>query len=213
MNSGSTPPGGEGRDPPRPRMSFASSLFSRRAARSEPSAPSPDARRAEPPSLFPSMASQPAGPSGPQPVEPSSDRDRTDAAATRHRVAGGLPHKPAPLAAADGPVRPKSGPTGAQAGSTKGTVSATPPPGPAVGNVKSAAAASSATATSGAAKPDSATPPRLASGKVGALSPSSGRSVPSSGAPPPRPQPGWCLTRESPSRRYPVGPSMDLAPR
>ena len=30
---------------------------------------------------------------------------------------------------------------------------------------------------------------------------------------PPRPQPGWCLTRESPSRRYPVGPSMDLAPR
>ena len=30
---------------------------------------------------------------------------------------------------------------------------------------------------------------------------------------PPRPQPGWCLTRESPSRRYPVAPSMDLAPR
>ncbi|MET0632816.1 MAG: hypothetical protein ABWY92_18315, partial [Xanthobacteraceae bacterium] len=52
-----------------------------------------------------------------------------------------------------------------------------------MGNVKSAAAASSATATSGAAKPDSATPPRLASGKVGALSPS-GRSIPSSGAPP-----------------------------
>lgn len=31
--------------------------------------------------------------------------------------------------------------------------------------------------------------------------------------PRPRPQPGWCLTRGSPSRRYPVGPSMDLAPR
>ena len=108
MNSGSTPPGGEGRDPPRPRTSFASSLFSRRAARSEPSAPPPDARRADPPSLFPSTASKPAGPSGLQPVEPSSDRNRPDAAATRHRVAGGLPPQPAPVAAADGPVRPES---------------------------------------------------------------------------------------------------------
>lgn len=27
------------------------------------------------------------------------------------------------------------------------------------------------------------------------------------------PRPGWCLTRGSPSRRYPVGQSMDLAPR
>ena len=30
---------------------------------------------------------------------------------------------------------------------------------------------------------------------------------------PPRRQPGWCLMRGSPRRRYPVGPSMDLAPR
>jgi hypothetical protein len=28
-----------------------------------------------------------------------------------------------------------------------------------------------------------------------------------------RPRPAWCLTPESPSRRYPVGQSMDLAPR
>jgi len=100
---------------------------------------------------------------------------------------GGLPPQPAPLGAENGPIRSKVGPTtNASAGSSKGTAAATAPA-PAAGSVKPAPSAPGAIATGGAAKPDLAIPQRLMSGKVGAISPASGRPIANPGTPPPAP--------------------------
>jgi hypothetical protein len=188
VNSASTPPGGEGRDPPRPRTSFASSLFSRRAARSDPSAAPPEARRADPPSLFPSTASQPAGPSGPQPVEPPSGRNHRPARRRMSQLGPRRGRRPKARPRRQGPARslaPSSPPLLRRAQLHR------------------------------RARPD---PIWLSRRDSRRASPPHSRPRPGVRCPAPehrlrRRQPGWCSTPGSPSRRYRVGRSMDSAPR
>ena len=192
MNSGSTPPGGDGRDPPRPRTSFAvARLRSSRRARPLPSRrldrrSAHCASAAEPARVFcpPTAASQPArarsrSAAASQPGRRARPRPRPDAAGCapsgrrRAAAAAGAARRSCDRRQAGQAAAP---PVAPERGRPKPPPRPRRPPGPGAGGAKAAAAAPSATATSGAAKPDLAIADRrLASGKVGALSPSAGR--------------------------------------
>ena len=200
MNSGSTPPGGDGRDPPRPRTPLVPPPPTRRLTAADLLGALPNTLRTDPPNSLSSAASQPPSPAtaapappAPQPAEPAPGRDAAEPPPPRHRIAAGLPPQPAPLATVS--IRPRPPAPGAAnaavastppvAGSTKATAAASQTAtGASAGGAKSNPPVPPSSAPGGGSKTDVAIPERPASGKVGATSPSAGRPAPSPGAPP-----------------------------
>ena len=234
MNSGSTPPGGDGRDPPRPRTSIGAAVrptrrlrprFVGSAARHAPRPTRPIPSRLRQASLpSPASATPAAARTAPSdPAEPAPGRDTAEPPPPRHRIAGGLPPQPAPLATVS--IRPRPPAPGA----ANAAVVSTPP---VPGSTKATAAASQMAtgASAGGAKSNPPVPPSSApGGGVQARRGYRRNDLPWGRSVPPRPrpdvqlraparrlgaaQPGWCSGPGSLSRRYPAGRSMDLARR
>ena len=214
MNSGSTPPGGEGRDPPRPRTSFASSLFSRRGRPFRAVGSAAGCATRGPAQSFPVDGKPACGPlrsaAGRALIRPQPTGRGGYAPSGRRRAATSTCAGCGCGWASPAQVRADGCPSGLDQRDSLGHAAAWA--GRRQRQVRCGCVERNRDERRGQAR--FGYPAANSRRARSALSrPRPGVRFPAPARRPPRPQPGWCLTRESPSRRYPVGPSMDLAPR